>query len=188
MIQHFLPDYLGEPERYELQESSWSSLELSRRAFFRLVGGGLVVALWTADALAQQRPDGGRRPPRGGDTIPKEIGAWLHIGEDSAVTVYTGKVEIGQNIRTSLTQVVAEELRVKPKPNPHGHGRHAAGAIRFRDCRQPDHTRDGRSTATRRSRCQGTVARPGRRARKGRARNPEHREGKSHRSRWQAFL
>ena len=46
--------------------------------------------------------------------MPKEIGAWLHIGEDSAVTVFTGKVEIGQNIRTSLTQVVAEELHVAP--------------------------------------------------------------------------
>ncbi|MFO0809165.1 MAG: molybdopterin cofactor-binding domain-containing protein [Gemmataceae bacterium] len=39
------------------------------------------------------------------------MAAWLHVGEDSGVTVYTGKVEIGQNIRTSLTQVVAEELR-----------------------------------------------------------------------------
>src|SRR5207244_12304706 len=32
--------------------------------------------------------------------------------EDGGVTVYTGKVEMGQNIRTSLTQAVAEELRV----------------------------------------------------------------------------
>jgi len=44
--------------------------------------------------------------------LPREIGAWLHIGKDSAVTAYTGKVELGQNIRTSLTQVVAEELHV----------------------------------------------------------------------------
>ncbi len=28
------------------------------------------------------------------------------------MTVYTGKVEIGQNIRTSLAQTVADELRV----------------------------------------------------------------------------
>src|SRR5208282_148053 len=42
--------------------------------------------------------------------LPQDLGAWLHIGEDSVVTVYTGKVEIGQNIRTSLSQVVAEEL------------------------------------------------------------------------------
>ena len=55
------------------------------------------------------------QPPKGGRRRPREIGAWLHIGEDSAVTVYTGKVEIGQNIRTSLAQVVAEELRAPLK-------------------------------------------------------------------------
>ena len=44
--------------------------------------------------------------------MPQEIGAWIHIGETGKITVYTGKVEIGQNIRTSLSQVVAEELRV----------------------------------------------------------------------------
>jgi len=38
--------------------------------------------------------------------------AWLHIGENDKVTVYTGKVEVGQNIRTSLSQGVAEELRL----------------------------------------------------------------------------
>src|SRR5690606_9318054 len=36
----------------------------------------------------------------------------IHIGEDNMVTVYTGKVEVGQNIRTSLAQIVAEELTV----------------------------------------------------------------------------
>ncbi len=42
------------------------------------------------------------------------MGAWLHIAESGAIAVYTGKVEMGQNIRTSLTQAVAEELRVSP--------------------------------------------------------------------------
>ena len=42
--------------------------------------------------------------------MPKEISAWLHVVENGAVTVY-GKVEMGQNIRTSLAQAVAEELR-----------------------------------------------------------------------------
>ena len=41
-----------------------------------------------------------------------DVAAWLHIAEDGRVTVYTGKVEVGQNIRTSLTQAVAEELHV----------------------------------------------------------------------------
>ena len=39
-----------------------------------------------------------------------QVSAWIHIGEDGTVTVYTGKVEVGQNIRTSLSQMVAEEL------------------------------------------------------------------------------
>ena len=39
------------------------------------------------------------------------MAAWLHIDERGRVTVYTGKVEIGQNIRTSLAQTVADELR-----------------------------------------------------------------------------
>jgi isoquinoline 1-oxidoreductase len=109
MIEQPLLDLPWEPERYELYERS-PAWEVSRRQFFRIVGGGVVVALLAADhADAQPQP---RRGQGGfGRSLPQEIGAWLHIGEDSKVTVYTGKVEIGQNVRTSLTQVVAEELR-----------------------------------------------------------------------------
>ena len=42
--------------------------------------------------------------------MPEQVSAWLHIAEDGSVTVYTGKVEVGQNARTSLTQAAAEEL------------------------------------------------------------------------------
>jgi isoquinoline 1-oxidoreductase len=94
-----------EPERYELYEDAelW---EMSRRELLALAGSGVVVAL-LAGRVEGQRPGG-----RGGfgGAGPREIGAWLHIAEDGAVTVYTGKTEIGQNIRTSLTQVVADEL------------------------------------------------------------------------------
>jgi isoquinoline 1-oxidoreductase len=86
--------------------------EQTRRDFFKIAGAGLVVALLSGDDAAAQRP--GRGQP-GGGAGPREIGAWLHIGEDGAVNVYTGKVEIGQNIRTSLSQVVAEELRTPLK-------------------------------------------------------------------------
>ena len=40
------------------------------------------------------------------------LGSWLHVRADGAVIVYCGKVEVGQNVRTSLAQIVAEELRV----------------------------------------------------------------------------
>jgi isoquinoline 1-oxidoreductase len=108
MSQSSLADLLNEPERYELFEGDAASLELSRRELLRLVGGGLVVAFLLGDTpeAPAQRPGGG--------PAPRELGAWLHVGEDSAVTVYTGKVEVGQNVRTSLTQVVAEELHVPP--------------------------------------------------------------------------
>lgn len=103
-----LADLFLEPERYELhpENSPWL---LDRRDLLRLLGGGLIVACLLPDAEAQ-RPRG----PRTGSST-RELGAWLHIAEDNSVTVYTGKVEVGQNIRTSLTQVVAEELRLLPE-------------------------------------------------------------------------
>src|SRR5262245_17229935 len=98
-----------EPERHELYAAPTYYFELARREFFKALGGGLVVLFTIKDAPAMQESGGGRRGA-GGESAPSQIGAWIHIGEDSKVTVYTGKVEIGQNIRTSLTQVVSEEL------------------------------------------------------------------------------
>jgi isoquinoline 1-oxidoreductase len=89
-----------DPKEYEATPLL-HQFEIARRDFFKALGGGLCVALLLKDADAQ-----GNRP-----RLPQEIGAWLHIAENGAITVFTGKVEVGQNIRTSLTQVVAEELR-----------------------------------------------------------------------------
>jgi len=81
--------------------------QLDRRDFLKLCGGGLLVGLGGASATAQEAGGGFRE-----HELPKDVNAWVHIGEDSKVTVFTGKVEVGQNIRTSLAQLVAEELRV----------------------------------------------------------------------------
>src|SRR5947209_8264336 len=89
-----------EAERYELWAEA-DLLETSRRDFLRIVGGGVVVALVLAEAAVDEAAAQVRGGRPGGR--PREIGAWLHIGRDGAVTVYTGKVEVGQNIRTSLT-------------------------------------------------------------------------------------
>ena len=82
---------------------------MRRRDFFAVMGGGIVVLL--DDEIYAQETGG---PRRGGGAVPVEIGAWLHIGETGEVTVYTGKVEVGQNARTSLTQAVVEELHAPP--------------------------------------------------------------------------
>jgi isoquinoline 1-oxidoreductase len=81
--------------------------ELDRRDFLKLFGGGLLICACGAKTVAQE--SGGRG---GGHELPKDIAAWLRIAGDGQVTVFTGKVEVGQNIRTSLAQQVAEELRV----------------------------------------------------------------------------
>jgi isoquinoline 1-oxidoreductase len=113
MKDETVPATAFEPERYELAASLAYHFEVARRDFFKLLGGGIVATLAVDTVLAQQESGGGRQRG-GGRTLPQEIAAWLHIAEDGAVTVYTGKVEMGQDIRTSLTQVVAEELRVQP--------------------------------------------------------------------------
>ncbi len=81
--------------------------QLDRRTFLQLFGGGLLVCLADPHAFAQESGRG-----FGGHDLPKEIGAWIHIAPDDRVTVFTGKIECGQNIRTSLAQLVAEELIV----------------------------------------------------------------------------
>ena len=94
------------------------SSRTTRREFLKVLGGGLVVVLVTRDAFAApaMRLQSGGAPAPLGDTgsesVAEQIAAWLHIDGDGAVTVYTGKVEFGQGIRTSLAQQVAEELRV----------------------------------------------------------------------------
>lgn len=98
-----------EPERYELAAGPAYRFETDRRDFFRLLGAGLLVVLVTKAAHAAVQESGGRGR-FGPQSLPKDIAAWLHIGENGVVTVYTGKVEVGQNIRTSLSQAVAEEL------------------------------------------------------------------------------
>jgi CO/xanthine dehydrogenase Mo-binding subunit len=42
------------------------------------------------------------------------LDAWIRIDADGKVTVFTGKAELGQGIRTALLQVAAEELGLAP--------------------------------------------------------------------------
>src|SRR5437016_5030850 len=101
-----------QPERYELFEGPSYFFQFDRRDFIKTFGLGIVFIVPVTRALAQQRGQG--ESGRGGfnERLPQEIGAWIHIDEDGGVSVFTGKVEVGQNTRTSLTQAVADELHV----------------------------------------------------------------------------
>ena len=99
-----------EPERYEFREKPIHRFDFERRDFFKILGAGIMVFAVAKNVPATQESRGGRRNSQ--DELPQEITAWLHVSEDGGVTAFTGKVEIGQNIRTSLAQTVADELRV----------------------------------------------------------------------------
>lgn len=85
--------------------------ELGRREFFKVMGAGVLVCVAIGPLKAQES---GRAAGDDDESIPETLSSWLHIGGDGTVKVYTGKAEMGQNIRTSLTQQVAEELHVSP--------------------------------------------------------------------------
>lgn len=87
-----------------------SSSAFSRRDLLGGIGAGLLMLIGLPQAEAQET--GGRGRGRQGGGAPQNIGAWLHIAPSGDVTVYSGKVEVGQNARTSLALAVAEELRV----------------------------------------------------------------------------
>lgn len=99
-----------EPERYELHSPASVIFEADRRDFFKFLGAGVFVICAASKTAAFQESGRGRRNSE--ENLPREIDAWLHIGERGEITVFTGKVEVGQNIRTSLSQAVAEELCV----------------------------------------------------------------------------
>ncbi|MGV3518072.1 molybdopterin cofactor-binding domain-containing protein [Luteitalea sp.] len=97
-----------EVERYELSSPPTWRFELERRTFlaiFATVGSGLLVA------ATQARGQESGRPGSQG-SAPTDVKAWVHVSEDGRITGYTGKTEIGQNIRTSLAQAIADELHV----------------------------------------------------------------------------
>jgi CO/xanthine dehydrogenase Mo-binding subunit len=85
----------------------------NRRGFLKTLGGGFLVLLTLDHDTFAQESGGVRRRPSHED-LTQNIAAWLHIAPDGSITAFTGKAEVGQNIRTSLTQAVADELRCSP--------------------------------------------------------------------------
>src|SRR5438445_7276518 len=103
--------FVFEPERYEFSSAPMHQFDLARRDFFKILGAGIAVFAIAKDSLTAQETAPGHRSFHN-EELPKDISAWLHIGEDGTVTGFTGKAEIGQNIRTALAQTIADELRV----------------------------------------------------------------------------
>lgn len=86
--------------------------QLTRRAAL-LAGGGLLVSF-----SLQAEEQGGTPPPATPAPLPgslKEtplLDAWIRVAPDGGITVFTGKAELGQGLKTALLQIAAEELEV----------------------------------------------------------------------------
>jgi nicotinate dehydrogenase subunit B len=93
------------------QESSKKKtpLHFSRREFFRLLGGGIIIAFSIEDPFAALTETQQRRYGR---EYPEDFNAYLKIGEDGRVSCFTGKIEMGQGIIIALAQIMAEQLEV----------------------------------------------------------------------------
>lgn len=76
---------------------------ISRRGLLA-AGGALVVAFSTRGRAEGALPGSLARTP--------SLSGWIRVAPSGAVTVFTGKAELGQGIRTALTQVAAEQLDV----------------------------------------------------------------------------
>jgi isoquinoline 1-oxidoreductase len=86
-------------------EINEKALGMTRRSFLQAAGAGIVV-LFTWGALPAQES---RRP---GQELPEDFNAFLRIDEKGTVSCFTGKIEMGQGVATSLAEMCAEELRV----------------------------------------------------------------------------
>ncbi len=78
---------------------------LTRREFLKLIGSGIIIFFYIGDT---SRVEAQRR----GISYPEDFNAYLRIAENGRVTCFSGKIEMGQGVITSLAQMLAEELDV----------------------------------------------------------------------------
>src|SRR5262245_1350865 len=87
-------------------------MSVSRRTFLKATGGLVISFALPANELFSQTAPA-RLP--GSLNNNRMLNAWLRIDPDGAVTIFTGKIELGQGIGTAITQIAADELDVDLK-------------------------------------------------------------------------
>ena len=86
-------------------------LKLSRRS--ALAGGGALILSFSLSRYAVLAQDAPKPGPLPGDLKKAPfLDFWIRVGADGKITIFTGKSELGQGIKTALRQVAAEELSV----------------------------------------------------------------------------
>jgi isoquinoline 1-oxidoreductase len=82
---------------------------INRRQFLKIAGSGIVLFFTIGELPVFAQEVRGRGPQR---ALPTDYNAFLTVGEDGRVACYTGKIEMGQGLVTSLAQELADELDV----------------------------------------------------------------------------
>jgi len=98
-------------KEFEYWENDAAEIDpgMDRRRFLKTAGTGIFLFFNVRDVLAAVQEGTGRPVLQGG---PADFNAYMRIGEDGRVACYTGKIEMGQGIVTSLAQMLADELDV----------------------------------------------------------------------------
>lgn len=87
-----------EPERYELFAGASWRFEPTRRQALAALGSGIFF-VFSAPAQPATEP----------------VTTRFHLAADGAITLLTGKIELGQGARTLLLRAAAEELQLPPE-------------------------------------------------------------------------
>ena len=82
---------------------------LSRREFLQ-AGGALVVGFTVPGPARAQRPRGD--VPLGRTLDTAEVDGFIAVNADGSVTIFSGKVDLGQGLRIAIPQMAAEELGI----------------------------------------------------------------------------
>src|SRR5215470_18439766 len=83
-------------------------IHFSRRAILK--GGALTVGFALTGLPAHAIAQGADAAPRALDA--KEVDSFLAVNADGTVTVFCGKVDLGQGLRIAIPQIAAEELGI----------------------------------------------------------------------------
>jgi len=89
-----------------------------RRAIKRAAGIPEDASSWKKEFNSEPSPPSKDKSQTNTDGLAgslmhtPDLDSWVRINSDETITIFTGKVELGQHIKTALTMIAAEELNV----------------------------------------------------------------------------
>src|ERR1700722_19871925 len=112
-LRHPQPHRAGDPTRREgdgvMAGPLLNGPALTRRRFAQ-GAGALMLSFSLRPQVGLAQTPAAKLPGDLNDN--RRLDAWIQVNAEGTVTVFTGKVELGQGAKTALAQIAAEELDV----------------------------------------------------------------------------